>query len=132
VRINPMAVSLLLASASLLPGIGHAQAPDSAPFHHGQWGAEFHIANGFFGAGALHFSSPTHAILVDFSTAYSHSSVSGTASTNAIGAAVDLGTRAYHPFGERLYRSAFLSTTAGRRPALTSRRRHSVAVRSST
>jgi hypothetical protein len=56
--------------------------------------------------GALRFSSPTRALLVNISTDYSHTSGSGIApaSTSGIGVAVDLGMRGHHSFGRRVYR----------------------------
>lgn len=98
--------SLILATASFLPRVADAQAPDSVAFHQGQWGAEFRILNSFLGLGALRFSSPTRALLLDISADYIHASGSGTApaSTTGIGVAVDLGMRAHHSFGRRLYR----------------------------
>ena len=96
----------LLASAFLLPRVLSAQLTDSMAFHRGQWGAEFQIGSGFFGAGTLHFTSPTHAWLMNASAAYAHTSGSGfgvsTVNTGSI--ALDLGTRAYRSFGRRLYR----------------------------
>jgi hypothetical protein len=90
---------------ALFPRSADAQASDSVVFHRGQWGAEFSIVNGFFGVGALRFSSPTRALLMNISTDYSHRSGSGTApSTTGTGVALDLGMRAHHSFGRRLYR----------------------------
>jgi len=77
-----------------------AQVPDSAPFHKGQWGVDFRVGSGFAGAGALHFTSPTHAMLLDLNGGYSHGSAT-TVSNPAIrgsfvSASLSLGRRAYH------------------------------------
>jgi hypothetical protein len=72
-------------------------------FHRGQWGAEFSIATGFAGVGALRFTSPTHAWLIDFGATYDHTSTSGIRESRTT-ASLDLGTRAYHALRRRLYR----------------------------
>jgi hypothetical protein len=84
-----------------------AQDPDSALFHRGQWGVDFRIGGGFAGAGALHFTSPTHATLLDLSGGYSHASNTADSltfrATNG-STTLSLGSRAYHPLGPGLYR----------------------------
>ena len=92
--------------ASLLGSVTVAQAQDAVAFHPGQWGAEFQIGNGFVGTGALHFSSPTRALLINVGTNYTHASASGAGqgSGNATDVTLDLGTRRYHSFGPHLYR----------------------------
>lgn len=96
----PLAVSF----ASLLAGTAEAQTPDLVALHPGQWGAEFQIGNGFFGAGALRFTSPTHAWLLDLSAGYDHTTAPGAPITNSTVLGLDLGTRAYRSFGRRLER----------------------------
>jgi hypothetical protein len=103
-NIRHVMAPLAVTAASLLAGPADGQTPDSVPFHAGQWGAEFQIGSGFFGAGALHFTSPTHAWLLDFSAGYDHTSSSLTPSTSNSVLGLDLGTRAYGSFGPRLER----------------------------
>jgi hypothetical protein len=102
-----------IAAASLGSGAVAAQASDSVPFHRGQWGAEFNIANGFFGVGALHFTSPTHAWLatLDASYAQNHATGPALASFNAGSAALELGTRSFHAFSRRLQRLTTFGTS---------------------
>lgn len=64
---------LFVTLGSLLPRLV-AQGADSAMFHRGQWGADSIIGNGFFGAGALRFTSPDHAWLVDVGANYQNTS----------------------------------------------------------
>jgi hypothetical protein len=105
---------LFLATAGLLPRNANAQAADSVAFHQGQWGAEFRISGGFFGLGALRFSSPTRALLVDVSTDYNHISGSGVAASSSdVAVAMDLGMRAHHAFGRRLYRLITFGVSLG-------------------
>lgn len=74
-----------------------AQAPDAAPFHKGQWGVDFRVGNGFAGVAALHFTSPTRAMLIDVSGGYSHGSTTNPAlQGNAVNVSVGLGRRGYH------------------------------------
>jgi hypothetical protein len=83
------------------------RASFSRAFHQRQWGAEFNISGGFFSAGALRFTSPAHAWLVDLGAGYAHTSVNGPAGSttgNNTNIVVELGSRSYHPFGRRLYR----------------------------
>ena len=86
-----------LAFFLLAPALA-AQVPDSALFHKGQWGVDFRVGSGFAGVGALHFTSPTHAMLLDLNGGYSHGSttVSPASHGNSVNAALSLGTRAYH------------------------------------
>lgn len=105
-HLHRLGVALLVTSASLCSRNAAAQNSDSALFHRGQWGAEFNISGGFFGAGALRFTSPTHAWLADLSAGYAHNSNGGVggASQNQEGGFFRLGSRAYHLMGRRLYR----------------------------
>lgn len=98
-------VGLSIVGATLC-GIATAQTSDSLRFHRSQWGVEFNIANGFFGAGALKFTSPTHAWVAALDGEYSHNHATGPALTsfNAGSLAIELGTRGYHAFSSRLYR----------------------------
>ena len=52
-----------LAFFLLAPALA-AQTRDSIPLHKGQWGVDFRVGSGFAGAGALHFTSPTRAMLI--------------------------------------------------------------------
>ena len=100
-------ITAMFAVASLCSGTAAAQAPDSLTFHRGQWGAEFNISGGFFSAGALRFTSATHAWLLDLGAGYSHNSFSGPAgsgSGNLTTITAELGSRSHHSIGHRLYR----------------------------
>ena len=94
-----------LAFFLLAPALA-AQVPDSALFHKGQWGVDFRVGSGFAGVGALHFTSPTHATLLDLSGGYSH--VSNTTSpafrASIANASLSLGSRAYHLIDPHVYR----------------------------
>jgi hypothetical protein len=106
----PIAVTGLFLAARAT----RAQAPDSIAFHRGQWGTEFTTGGGFAAAGLLHFTSLTHALLVDFGANYDHntSSVNTHSGTvDAVAATVRLGTRAYRFFDRRLYRFTTLGIT---------------------
>ena len=95
-------ITALFAVASLCSGTTAAQAPDSLAFHRGQWGAEFNISGGFFSAGALRFTSATHAWLLDLGAGYSHNSFSGPAgsgSGNLTTITAELGSRSNHSIG---------------------------------
>jgi hypothetical protein len=114
VQLNHPVCFLFLATAALLPRNANAQAADSVAFHQGQWGAEFRLSGGFFGVGALRFSSPTRALLIDVSSDYNHISGSGAAaSSSAVGVFVDLGMRAHHAYGRRLYRLITFGVSLG-------------------
>ena len=112
-HIHRLGVVVLLSATPFLPRIAAAQNSDSALFHRGQWGAEFNISSGFFGAGALRFTSPTHAWLADLAAAYNHFSNAGGsgASLNQENVSLRLGSRAYHPMGRRLYRHLTFGTS---------------------
>ena len=59
---------LALSVLTLLPGALLAQdttPPDSQPFHRGQWAMQFGGGANLFNLGALHFTSPTSALLLD-------------------------------------------------------------------
>ena len=83
-----------------------AQVPDAAPFHKGQWGVDFRVGSGFAGAGALHFTSPTRAMLIDLSGGYSHGSITiaPAAHGSDLNASLSLGTRGYHAMDPHVYR----------------------------
>ena len=107
----------LLSLAAFLPASAlAAQVPDSVLFHPGQWGVDFRIGSGFAGAGALHFTSPTHATFLDLSGGYKHTSNTAAALriSNLTGA-LSLGRRAYHRVDPHIYRwttSGFNSSPA--------------------
>ncbi|HKG92434.1 MAG TPA: hypothetical protein VKA84_11100, partial [Gemmatimonadaceae bacterium] len=88
-----------------------AQAPDSLPFRHGQWGALFRLDAAYASAGVLRFTSPRRAWLADVrvSAAVSHGTNSSTLDgdpfpegrTRTSGVILQLraGRRAYAPLG---------------------------------
>jgi len=103
----PVRVVAAAVAAFLLAPAAVAQVPDAALFHRGQWGVDFRVGSGFTGAGALHFTSPTRATLLDLSSAYSHAA--NTAASPAlrasnVNATLSLGTRAYHSVDPHIYR----------------------------
>ena len=85
-----------------------AQNPDSMAVRAGRWGVDFRIGNGFAGAGALHFTSPTRATLLDVTSAYNHTANTTpggpTLLASSIGAALSLGRRTYTRVDPRVYR----------------------------
>jgi hypothetical protein len=85
-----------------------AQVPDSGLFHPGQWGVDFRIGSGFAGAGALHFTSPTHATLLDLSGGYNHTSNTAASAaglrTSNVSGVLSLGRRAYHRVDPHVHR----------------------------
>jgi len=72
-----------------------SQVADTARFHRGQWGVDFQIWGGFAGAGAIHFTSPTRAVVFDLTGQYSHASAAMFGQYNTVNTTLSLGTRAY-------------------------------------
>jgi hypothetical protein len=107
-RVRHLVIPLYCGIAVVAAQAAQAQDPDSVVFHRGQWGADFRIGSGFSSAGAIHFSSATHAQLVDIGAGYSHntSNQPGNYSAEASGgnASLRLGIRSYHSIDRRLYR----------------------------
>ncbi len=107
-RLFDLAVALCSLTTFLVtPALVEGQEPDSAHFHPGQWGVDFRIGSGFAAAGALHFTSPTRATLLELSSGYSHGSISGpvpTARTSNVDAALSVGRRAYRTVDPHVYR----------------------------
>jgi hypothetical protein len=100
------------------PACALAQATDSVVFRHGQWGADFSIGGGFAGVGAIRFSSPTRALVLDLLTDYQRTEFdnsNGTSSGDNVGVQVRLGTRGYRSFGRRLYRLTTFGVSASYR-----------------
>ncbi len=97
-----------LAAAVSLTSLAMAQVPDSTPFHRGQWGVDFGIGAGFAAIGALHFTSPTHAMLLNLTSVFGHgsSAIGGppTITTSNVNAGLSVGTRAYRAVDARVYR----------------------------
>jgi len=97
-RIEAACPSLVLLCI-VTPAIrGLAQSPDSLAFRPGQWGAEFHVESGFAGAGALHFTSPTWAWLLDLGARYTRSAAASSglaASNDALSLSLRIGRRRY-------------------------------------
>jgi hypothetical protein len=88
----------------------HEQEPP--PFRRGQWGVDVMLSNGFSGAGALRFSSPTRAWVLDVSGTYDWDESRYRDTTRTItgrgvgnGLTLRLGRRAYRPIGSRVYRT---------------------------
>src|SRR5437868_317496 len=62
-----LAVSVMLAACAARAA---RQEPDTVRCHRGQWAADVSLGYGFTGAGALRFTSPTRAGVVDLSGRY--------------------------------------------------------------
>jgi len=80
------------------------QTPDSSVFHRRQWGVDFNIGSGFAGAGLIHFSSATRALVLNVSGDVSTSIPDDTSSTggNSSQITISLGARRYHPVAPHL------------------------------
>ena len=64
-RLAALVALLAALPASTARAQGDSQPADTLPFRAGQWGAEFQIADGIAGVGALRFRSPTSAWLLN-------------------------------------------------------------------
>lgn len=98
-RILP-ASALLVSCLIALTMEARAQGDEPLGFRSGQWGADFQVQGGFTGAGAIKFTSPTRAWVLDLGTAVVHASANlpGTSATSA-GTSVNLSMKA----GRRMY-----------------------------
>lgn len=103
-----IALTGIAIAAATFSSAAAAQVPDSTPFHRGQWGVDFGIGAGFAAVGALHFSSPTHAMVLNLTSVFGHgsSAIGGPPAiiTSNINAGGSVGTRAYHAMDARAYR----------------------------
>jgi hypothetical protein len=63
---------ILFAGCPLAAAAQDAPPSDTTPFHHRQWAAQFAGGLNLVTLGALRFTAPTHAWLVDFSFTGSH------------------------------------------------------------
>ncbi len=61
------ALTVAALASVLVPAVGHAQAAERSPFRARQWGADFNIGNGFVGVGAIRFTAPDRALVLDLS-----------------------------------------------------------------
>jgi len=94
-------LATVLAAIPATPLLG--QTPDSAVFHRRQWGVDFNIGGGFVGAGLIHFSSPTHALVLALSgnvTTTTSTALGGTENNWQVN--LSLGVRRYHSFAPNL------------------------------
>ena len=74
-------------------------------FHRGQWGTDFTIGNGFFGAGLIRFRGPARALVLGLGGQFATGSSTGTLGAPALHEVVvnlSLGARRYHAFAPRL------------------------------
>ncbi len=90
------AVAVAALASALAPAAGFAQAAERSPFHARQWGADFNVGSGFVGVGAIHFTAPDRAVVMDLSgDLASFTSNGGGARGNANNATLSLGMRRY-------------------------------------
>jgi len=90
------ALAVAALAPALAPGVGFAQAAERSPFHARQWGADFVVAFGFAGAGAIRFMAPDRAVVMDLQGDISTStSNGGGARGNVNSAELSLGVRRY-------------------------------------
>lgn len=93
--------ALILSVLVVLPATLPAQ---DAPFHAGQWAAQF--TGGFASFGVLKFRSPTSALLLDVRVSGGHQEVFANDTLNGISsqASIDLrlGKRTYHPVADKV------------------------------
>jgi hypothetical protein len=71
--------SILIVALLCSPVIASAQdtAADTAPFHRGQWAAQFAGGFGFGSLGVLRFTAPSRAWLLDFRLSGGHANSEG-------------------------------------------------------
>jgi hypothetical protein len=102
-RVFTAAATLLLLAVPVATARAQ-EAPSSLPFHAGQWGLSANVTAASAGIGALRFTAPSHAVVLDASFSVRRNSrtlpstldPSGTKeSTTETFAAVDLGFRRY-------------------------------------
>lgn len=119
--------SALLVMVATAPAALSAQdstVADSTPFRRGQWAAQFGAGFNFSGLGALLFTSPTRAWLLDARLEAGHTNDRFTVSTatgdttitdfNSSGSViVRVGTRAYAPNGRQLVTFHTLGVSGG-------------------
>ena len=79
-----------------IPVTAVAQAAERSPFHARQWGADFNVGFGFAGVGAIRFTAPDRAVVLDLSgdVATSTSNGGGPRGNNN-SATLSLGLRRY-------------------------------------
>ena len=95
-RLVRTALVIAAAVSASAPATGMAQAAERSPFHRGQWGADFTVAFGFAGIGAIHFNAPDRAVVLDLSgDVASSTSNGGGARGNTNNATLSLGMRRY-------------------------------------
>ena len=89
------AVAVAALASALAPATVFAQA-ERSPFHAKQWGADFAVGFGFAGVGAIHFTAPDRAVVMDLAGNVSSStSNGGGARGNNNNATLSLGMRRY-------------------------------------
>ena len=102
-----MASALLAIGTLTLPAAARAQGDQALGFRAGQWGADFQVAGGFTGAGAIKFTSPTRAWLVDLGSQVVHASgtqpgIVGSISGTSVNLSVKVGRRMYGTITHRV------------------------------
>src|SRR5260370_19018372 len=78
------ALILVLAGCPLVAEAQDAPEPDTTPFHRRQWAAQFAGGVQLVTLGALRFTAPTRAWLVDFSVNGGHSHSTDQASADTV------------------------------------------------
>jgi hypothetical protein len=102
-----LGVTLSLAAVvAAIPVSLRAQARAPEAFHRGQWGIDFTVANGFVAVGAIHFRSPTQALVLSLTGSASTTTVTyaggGSTGGNANAIGVSLGARRYRAVAPRV------------------------------
>lgn len=111
----PLVSALLVTCTLTLTAPARAQGNEALGFRAGQWGADFQVAGGFYGAGAIKFTSPTGAWLVDLGSQVVHASVNqpaGNSSGTAINLSVKIGRRMYGSIAHRVAPWTAIGVTA--------------------
>lgn len=106
--------------ACAFPALARAQDSTAArpTFHGGQWAAQFAVSGGFYGLGAIHFTSPSNATIFTGSLHLSYAELIG--SNNHLDSesfGVGVGRRWYRPGAGRVrpYSGLGVTTSYGRR-----------------
>lgn len=107
----------LFVTTVLLPGVPlAAQDPTPSPytFHSGQWGAQFSVGNGFYGVGALRFSTPNAAWAFGGNFYATHRTQGpGDYSSNFLSTGLSVGRRWHRPGADRIRPFSELGISGG-------------------
>jgi hypothetical protein len=115
-RTSPVSALLIICTLAVTAE-ARAQGNEPLGFRAGQWGADFQVLGGFTGAGAIKFTSPTSAWILDLGNSVVHASgtfpgMSGTATGTSINVSIKAGRRMYRAISHNVAPSATLGMTA--------------------